>query len=61
MCNIFTLCYVPAELGILKTGKLGVRSKSFCFLKRCRIMGIDELTIVVVMQAVGQARHHLSR
>ena len=42
---LWPFVYRP-KMGIVKNRKFGVRSKIFCFLKVCRIMGINQWTFV---------------
>ena len=42
--DVLTALNYQPKMGKVKARKLGVKSKIF-FIKRCRIMGIDQLTL----------------
>ena len=50
---LWTVIYLPT-MGLVKARKLGVRSNKICFLKLCRIMGIDQLTFVKSCRQLGR-------
>ena len=59
MRDIFMSRYVP-KLGVIRTRKLGVRSKIFLCSLTVQDYGNLSADICLVMQTVGQAGHSLS-